>query len=40
VRETSAWSGDVNYRQRRAGLKMKVDDVRTKLTSVYPKIEL
>lgn len=38
--ETSAWSSDVNARQRGVDWHMKVDDARVKLTSVYPKIKL
>ncbi len=37
--ETSAWSCDVNRRQRGVGWQMKIDDARTKLISVYPKIQ-
>jgi hypothetical protein len=39
-RETSAWSCDVNRRQRGVDWQMKIDDARTKLMSVYPKIKL
>lgn len=39
-RETSAWSTDVNSQQRGVEWHMKVDDARTKLASVYPKIKL
>lgn len=38
--ETSAWSSDVNARQRGVDWHMKIDDARSKLTSVYPKIRL
>jgi len=37
--ETSAWSTDVNKTQRGVDWQMKVDDARSKLTSVYPKIK-
>ncbi len=37
--ETSAWSTDVNNTQRGVNWQMKVDDARTKLKSVYPKIK-
>ena len=37
--ETSAWSSDVNSTQRGVDWQMKVDDARTKLKSVYPKIK-
>jgi hypothetical protein len=40
TRETSAWSIDVNSRQRGVDWQMKVDDARSKLRSVYPKIKL
>lgn len=36
-RETSAWSTDVNAKQRGVQWHMKVDDARVKLTSIYPK---
>ena len=36
--EVSAWSTDVNGRQRGVDWQMKVDDARCKLKSVYPKI--
>jgi hypothetical protein len=39
-RETSAWSCDVNRRQRGVDWQMKIDDARSKLTSVYPKIKV
>lgn len=39
-KETSAWSMDVNSTQRGVDWQMKIDDARTKLKSVYPKIEL
>jgi hypothetical protein len=38
--ETSAWSSDVNRRQKSVDWQMKVDDARTKLASVYPKIRV
>lgn len=38
--ETSAWASDVNERQRGVDWQMKIDDARTKLLSVYPKIKL
>lgn len=38
--ETSAWSSDVNARQRGVDWQMKIDDARSKLTSIYPKIKL
>jgi hypothetical protein len=39
-RETAAWSADVNNTQRGVEWHMKIDDARSKLTSVYPKIQL
>lgn len=36
--ETSAWSLEVNGKQKGVEWQMKVDDARTKLRSVYPKI--
>jgi hypothetical protein len=39
-RETSAWSSDVNSRQKGVDWQMKIDDARTKLASVYPKIKV
>ncbi len=36
--ETAAWSADVNDKQRGVDWQMKIDDARTKLKSVYPKI--
>jgi hypothetical protein len=39
-KETSAWSCDVNSRQKGVDWQMKVDDARTKLASVYPKIKV
>ena len=39
VKETSAWCTDVNNTQRGVDWQMKVDDARTKLRSVYPKIK-
>jgi len=38
--ETAAWSTDVNNTQRGVDWQMKIDDARTKLKSVYPKIKL
>lgn len=38
--ETSAWSRDVNRRQKGVEWQMKIDDARTKLASVYPKIKV
>jgi hypothetical protein len=38
--ETAAWSTDVNATQRGVDWQMKIDDARTKLKSVYPKIKL
>jgi hypothetical protein len=38
--ETLAWSTDVNRTQRGVDWQMKIDDARTKLTSIYPKIKL
>jgi hypothetical protein len=37
--ETSAWSTDVNNTQRRVAWQMKIDDARTKLTSIYPQLK-
>jgi transposase len=37
--ETSAWSTDVNNTQRGVDWQMKIDDARTKLISIYPKIK-
>jgi hypothetical protein len=39
-RETSAWSSDINSRQKGVDWQMKIDDARTKLASVYPKIKV
>jgi hypothetical protein len=39
-RETAAWSRDINRRQRGVEWHMKIDDARSKLKSVYPKIKL
>jgi DDE superfamily endonuclease len=39
-KETSAWSCDVNRRQKGVDWQMKIDDARLKLSSVYPKIKL
>lgn len=38
--EIAAWSSDINNAQRGVDWQMKVDDARSKLTSVYPKIKL
>ena len=38
--ETAAWSTDVNSTQRGVDWQMKIDDARSKLTSLYPKIKL
>jgi len=38
--EIAAWSTDVNDTQRGVDWQMKIDDARSKLTSVYPKIKL
>lgn len=37
--ETTAWHDDVNQTQRGVDWQMKIDDARTKLKSVYPKIK-
>jgi hypothetical protein len=37
--ETAAWSTDVNSTQRGVDWQMKIDDARSKLKSVYPKIK-
>ena len=37
--ETTAWHEDVNQTQRGVEWHMKIDDARTKLKSVYPKIK-
>ena len=37
--ETRAWSKDVNNRQKGVDWKMKIEDARYKLKSVYPKIK-
>lgn len=37
--EVSAWSTDVNNTQRGVEWQMKIDDARTKLISIYPKIK-
>ena len=39
-KETSAWSRDVNSRQKGVDWQMKIDDARCKLASAYPKIKL
>jgi hypothetical protein len=39
-RETSAWCSDVNGEQRGVDWQMKIDDARSKLISVYPKIKV
>ena len=36
--EIAAWSADVNAGQRGVDWRMKIDDARCKLESVYPKI--
>ena len=38
--ETSAWTSDVNHRQKGVDWQMKIADARIKLASVYPKIKL
>jgi hypothetical protein len=38
--ETDTWSTDVNTTQRGVDWQMKINDARTKLKSVYPKIKL
>lgn len=38
--QTTAWHEDVNATQRGVEWQMKIDDARTKLKSVYPKIKL
>jgi hypothetical protein len=38
--ETGAWSTDVTATQRGVDWQMKIDDARTKLKAVYPKIKL
>jgi hypothetical protein len=38
--ETSAWYTDVNRTQRGVHWQMKINDARSKLTSIYPKIKL
>lgn len=38
--EIAAWSNDVNDTQRGVDWQMKIDDARSKLKSVYPKIKL
>jgi DDE superfamily endonuclease len=40
LKETSAWSSDVNDTQRGVDWQMKIEDARCKLKSVYPKIKL
>lgn len=40
ARETTAWATDLTENQRGVDWQMKIDDARTKLTSVYPKIKL
>jgi len=37
--ETTAWHEDVNHTQRGVDWQMKIDDARTKLRSIYPKIK-
>lgn len=38
--ETTAWHDDINNIQRGVDWQMKIDEVRTKLKSVYPKIKV
>ena len=38
--EVAAWSSDVNATQRGVDWQMKIDDARSKLKSIYPKIKL
>ena len=38
-REIAAWSTDVNNTQRGVDWQMKIDDARSKLKSIYPKIK-
>lgn len=38
-KEIAAWSADVNHTQRGVDWRMKIDDARYKLKSVYPKIK-
>lgn len=38
--ETAAWSSDVNATQRGVDWQMKIDDARSKLISIYPKIKM
>jgi hypothetical protein len=38
--ETTAWATDVTEAQRGVDWQMKIDDARTKLKSVYPKIKM
>ena len=38
--ETSAWSSDINRRQRGVDWQMKIDEARSKLTRIYPKIKV
>ena len=38
--ETTAWHEDVNQTQRGVEWQMKIDDARTTLTSIYPKIKV
>lgn len=38
--ETSAWCSDINARQKGVEWQMKIDDARTKLSSIYPKIKV
>jgi hypothetical protein len=40
LKETVAWSSDVNDTQRGVDWQMKIEDARCKLKSVYPKIKL
>ncbi len=38
--ETRAWSSDINSTQCGVDWQMKIDDARSKLKSIYPKIKL
>jgi len=38
--ETSAWCSDINGRQKGVEWQMRIDDARTKLSSIYPKIKV
>jgi hypothetical protein len=39
-RETSVWSSDINSQQRGVDWQMKIDEARSKLIAVYPKIKV